>query len=279
MAHKLDPADAEIARVAGRQHGAITAAQLAAAGLGRSAIAQRARRGSLHRLHRGVYAVGHLGPSRERDWAAAVLACGDGAVLSHRAAAALWRLLEPRDEAVDVSTSRRSGRAQRPAIRLHRCRALSETEKTRRLGIPVTTPSRTLADLRGTVPDWLWRRALRQAEFIGLPLKVAETGGRTRSDLESGFLTLCHAHSIPQPEVNVKVGPFTVDFLWPARRLAVETDSYAYHRGRIAFQDDKARDLELRRRGLLVLRFSEDQVTRQSAAVAADVLRALAGKP
>ena len=273
MPHKVAPPDLEVARIASRQHGAITAGQLAAAGLGRSAIAARARRGRLHRLHRGVYAVGHAGPSHARAWTAAVLACGPGAVLSHRAAASLWKLLEPEREPVDVSTSLRSGRARQAGIRLHRRRSLGEASKTRRLGIPVTTPARTLTDLRGSVPEWQWRRAVRQAEFLGLAPGF-ETD-RTRSDLEGDFLELARAHGLPRPEVNVRVGSLTVDFLWPERRLAVETDSYAYHRGQAAFQDDRARDLELRRHGFEVRRFSELQINAQPREVGADLRRAL----
>jgi very-short-patch-repair endonuclease len=139
--------------------------------------------------------------------------------------------------------------------------------------IPVTTPARTLADLRGTVPEWQWRRAVRQAEFLGLSLGF-ETD-RARSDLEADFLALCRTHGLPHPEVNVRVGRLTVDFLWRKRRVAVETDSYAYHRGQIAFQDDRARDLELRRHGFEVRRFSELQINAHPGEVAADLRRAL----
>ena len=98
---------------------------------------------------------------------------------------------------------------------------------------------------------------------------------RTRSDLERDFLRLCRRYALPNPEVNVKAGRWTVDFLWREARLAVETDSYAYHRGKIAFQDDKARDLDLRRLGLEVRHFSEQQVNEQAAGVAADLRAAL----
>ena len=99
---------------------------------------------------------------------------------------------------------------------------------------------------------------------------------RTRSDLERDFLRLCCRFGLPRPEVNVKVGRWTVDFLWRDEGIAVETDFYDYHRGRIAFQDDHARDLDLRRRGFDVRRFSELQVNDQPAEVAADLRDALA---
>ncbi len=96
----------------------------------------------------------------------------------------------------------------------------------------------------------------------------------TRSELESRFLKLCRRHRLPQPQVNAQVGDFTVDFLWPDRRLVVETDGYRYHRGRVAFEQDRARDVELRLLGYEVLRFTHRQVVGESARVAA-ALRAL----
>ena len=238
------------------------------------AVLTRVRAGRLHRLHRGVYAVGHSGIGREGRWMAAVLACGEGAVLSHRDAAALWDLLPAADGPVHVTTPSLAGRAVRAGIRLHRSRSLGPISRTRRLGIPVTTAARTLTDLRPVLPAWQWRRAVRQAEFKGLSLGSIETD-RTRSDLERDFLRLCRRHRIPAPEVNVKVGRWTVDFLWRRQRVAVETDFYDYHRGRVAFRDDRVRDLELRRHGFAVHRFSEEQVNECPAEVAADLRDAL----
>ena len=100
-------------------------------------------------------------------------------------------------------------------------------------------------------------------------------GDRTRSDLERDFLKLCRHHGIPAPEVNVKVGRWTVDFLWREQRIAVETDFHDYHRGRVAFRDDRARELGLRRHGLAVHRFSEEQVNDEPEEVAADLRDAL----
>jgi very-short-patch-repair endonuclease len=138
----------------------------------------------------------------------------------------------------------------------------------------VTTPARTIADMRATRPPWEVRRATRQAEFLRLPLDGVVTDG-TRSDLEEDFLALCRRHRIPRPEVNVSVGRWTVDFLWRAERVAVETDFYGYHRGRAAFRDDRARDLDLRRRGFAVRRYSEEQVNEDADAVVADLRDAL----
>jgi len=111
---------------------------------------------------------------------------------------------------------------------------------------------------------------------MGLRLDGIETN-RARSDLEELFLRLCEKHGLPLPEVNVKVGEWEVDFLWRDRRLVVEIDSFAYHRGSVAFQDDHARDLDLRSMGLAIHRFTEVQLEKEPGRVVADVARALTG--
>jgi very-short-patch-repair endonuclease len=140
--------------------------------------------------------------------------------------------------------------------------------------IPATTIQRTIDDLGGHVPPYLLRRARRQAELKGIRLEGAE-GTRSRSDLEEDFLALCARHRLPPPETNVKLGRWEVDFLWRDRNLVVEIDSWTYHRGSVAFQDDHDRDLDLRQRGFTVLRFSERQLEDEPLRVAADVARAL----
>lgn len=139
----------------------------------------------------------------------------------------------------------------------------------------MTTPARTIADLSGTLPVWQWRRAVRQAEVSGLALGSGFTTDRTRSDVERDLLRLCRRYEIPPPEVNVRVGRWTVDFIWSRQRLAVETDSYRYHRGTVAFEDDHARDLDLRHRGLEVRRFTARQIREESSLVAGDLREAL----
>lgn len=281
MGDKGDPRDILIARVADRQHGVVTHRQLADTGLSRAAISKRARSGRLHRVHRGVYAVGHAALNHEGRWMAAVLAYGEGAVLSHGSAAALWGLLRPISGPIDVSVPTRAGLQGRTGIRLHRCVSLASVRGVRRPvtarnRIPVTTPARTIEDLRGAVAPWLRRRAIRQAEIAGLSLYPVAGGDRTRSDLERDFLRFCRRHDLPSPEVNVRVGRWTVDFLWRAERVAVETDSFAYHRGSIAFEDDHARDLDLRAHGYDVRRFTGRQLDENPAQVAADIRDALA---
>jgi very-short-patch-repair endonuclease len=218
---------------------------------------------------------------------AAVLACGRGAVLSHGAAAVHWGLLRPLDGPIDITVPTHSGRKRRRGIRIHRCATLGApsrpngTEKrpvplvTVRDHISVTTVPRTLADLPSTLAPYLVRRAIRQAEFLKLPVGI-ETD-RTRSDLERDFLRLCRRYGLPTPEVNVPIDGMTVDFLWRDARLVVETDSYATHGGTVAFENDRERDLRLRRLGYSVHHFSERQLGLESAAVAADVAAALTG--
>ncbi|HXR30056.1 MAG TPA: DUF559 domain-containing protein [Solirubrobacterales bacterium] len=124
------------------------------------------------------------------------------------------------------------------------------------------------ADKAGMISAWELRKAIRQANVIGLPIAAEDAGDRTRSDLEAAFLSICSRHRLPRPEVNVRIGPFLVDFLWRDQRLVVEADSYRYHRGRAAFQDDRARELELMRLGYDVLRLSERQIDGERKRVA-----------
>jgi very-short-patch-repair endonuclease len=109
---------------------------------------------------------------------------------------------------------------------------------------------------------------------MGQRLEGAE-GRRTRSELEENFLRLCRRHRLPLPGTNAKVGRWEVDFLWREERVVVETDSFAYHRGSVAFEDDHARDLDLRREGFTVLRFTELQLEQEPWRVINDVARAL----
>jgi very-short-patch-repair endonuclease len=275
MGNKGDSIDLTIARTAARQHGVITHRQLLDSGLSRSAIAKRAHRGRLHRMHQGVYAVGHTGFGVQGRWMAAVLASGADAALSHGSAAALWGLLRPISGPVDVSVPTQAGRCGRAGIRLHRCASLRADQITRHRGIPVTTPARTLADLQQAVPPHLVRRATRQAEMHGFSLGPNVEADGTRSDLERDFLQLCRRHRLPEPRVNVRIGRWRVDFLWAAERLVVETDSYRWHRGSIAFEDDYARDLDLRRWGYAVRRFTGRQIRDEGAQVADDLREGL----
>jgi very-short-patch-repair endonuclease len=205
----------------------------------------------------------------EGRWMAAVLACGQRAALSHRSAAALWALLKPPSGPIDVTVAGDGGRRRRRGIRVHRSTSLGAKDVTRRNDIPVTTPARTIDDLRPVVPPHVLRSAIRQVELRGFALNAAVQTDRTRSDLERLFLRICRRNGLPLPEVNVVIGPFTVDFLWRDRPLIVEIDSFRYHGTRSGFESDRARDAYLKVNGYDVIRFTDQQLTEDRAAVIA----------
>jgi very-short-patch-repair endonuclease len=260
----------DIARLAGRQHGAISTGQLAALGVSRATISRWVAAGWLHPVFRGVYAVGHAALSDEGWWMGAVLAHGEGAVLSHRSAAELWRMLEPRSAPIHVTIPSFSGRSKRKGIRLHRSPSMPSAATTREYGIPVTTPARTLADLQRVVSPGLHRKAIRQAEYLKLDLGQIRTD-HTRSETERQMLRICQRQGVPPPQVNVPIGPYTVDLFWPGSGLVVELDSFATHGGRQSFDDDRAMEMYLTGLGLRLRRFSDTQVWNQPNAVAASL--------
>lgn len=275
MRQELATADAVIAEIARRQHGVVTVAQLSGAGVSPSGLRRRVVAGRLHPVYRGVYAVGHRGLSNEGRWLAAVVACGEGAVLSHRSAAELWRVLPVSAGPVHVTVPGTGGRARRRGLLLHRAPSLIPTEGTHRNGVAVTTPARTLSDLRRTERAAVYRRAARQAAFLGLELGDEGEASHERSELERRMLWVCRRYHLPLPEVNVPIGPFTVDFLWRDQRLVVETDGWEGHRGRQAFEDDRARDAYLRLHGYEVLRFTWRQLWKDPKSVVAVLRRYL----
>lgn len=214
---------------------------------------------------------------------AAALAYGRHAVVSHRSAAELWGLLPERSGPTVVSVPGISGRQKRHGVHIHRSRTLAPEMVAKRRTIPVTTCERTFADLRraaetrgcpAAVAPRELRRAIRQAEYIGLQVDSAPEADGTRSELESMFVRLCRRHRLPAPEVNVPIGSLTVDFRWPDRNLVVETDGYRAHRGRQAFEDDRDRDLRLRALGYEVMRLSYRQIAEEPLPVVA-TLRAI----
>lgn len=232
-----------------------------------------------------VLACGRMGGSGAADGALPVLECW-GAALSHRSAAELWELLPRRDGPVDISIRGDGGRSRRAGIRLHRSHLLLPAAVSSRNGIPVTTPARTIADLRRAsaggrrlIEPRELRRAIRQANVLGLPLEERDRRRKERSDLEEDFLALCRRHRLPAPEVNVRVGGELVDFLWRDEMLIVETDGYIYHRGRAAFEDDRGRDLSLRALGYDVVRLADSQIDAEPARIAAVLRRRLARFP
>jgi hypothetical protein len=289
------PADPLLARFAQHQWGLVTRAQLQQLGLSDKGIAARVRTLRLHRIHRGVYAVGHRVLRQEAKWLAAVLACGGGAVLSHASAAVLWELRAVIPAIVDVTVPSRSGRAKRRGIRLHRSAHLDRTEIVVRDGIPVTTVARTLLDLADVLPTHALKRAIDEAEYRGrldltslsavvhnnprrrggLVLALAEgPPALTRSQLEERFLAFCRRHDLPAPEVGAGVEGYEVDFLFTDARLIVETDGLAAHRTRRAMERDRIRDRRTLVAGFHTVRLTERAIRADELAVARD-LRAL----
>jgi very-short-patch-repair endonuclease len=210
---------------------------------------------------------------------AAVLACGDGAVLSHISAAELWgiyrRVRRPleargRDEVPDVhvTVASTAGIRKRAGIMLHRASTLIAHHCTLQEGIPVTTPARTLTDIRPLLSPARFSAVLREAEFLRLPIDEQPESDRARTDLEQAMLALCRRHRLPPPEVNVKLDRFEVNFLWRSERLVIEVDGWQSHRTRSAFEDDRARDARLAVRGYEVVRFTWRQITDDRAVVA-----------
>jgi very-short-patch-repair endonuclease len=281
----------DLAVLAARQHGVVSRRQLLAMGLGTAAVGRRVDAGRLHRVHLGVYAVGHPILTRNGRWMAAVLACGPGAALGYESAAVLWDLARSDGRIVHVVVPTAGGRA-RAGLRVHRHPGLTPAEVTSRRGIPVTTPARTLLDFAADAPARRLAHALDQAELQELTdypaldaLARARPGHRgsaalrrmlrdhlagtaaTRSDLEIAFLELCRKHRLPRPLVNQPLCGRLVDFVFAEHRVAVETDSWRWHRGRAAFERDRERDALLATAGYRTLRFTDRQLENAPATV------------
>lgn len=289
--HRVDSA---IAALAGRQYGVVARSQLLDLGLGRGAIARRLEAGRLHPVHRGVYAVGHRALRLEASWMAAVLVA-DGAVLSHRSAAALWGIVggDARVEIIAPQSLR-----PRPRLHVHRGRVPPDEITTRRR-IPVTTPARTLLDLAAILPPHRLARAATEAEIrrLGSPTSLADLVARyprrpgvpairallerreigrnvTRRDLELRFVAFLDVHRIPRPRINATVDGMEVDCLWPDDRLIAELDGFATHGTREAFERDRDRDRALLTAGYRVVRITWRQLA-DDAPMLATQLRAL----
>jgi very-short-patch-repair endonuclease len=296
--------DLAIPALAAHQHGVISRAQLRTAGLHDRAIDRRIASGRLHPVYRGVFALGHTVLTTEGRWMAAVLASGDGAVLSHTSAAALWQLRPSGSGSIHVTLPGDPGRRRRAGIRLHRSALLGADESTVHSGIPVTTPVRTVIDLASMLRGRPLEHALDLAEqrglvdFAELKRRLAELPGRpgspalqallhsytvgafvTRSEMEERFLALCDEHGLARPRVNRRIEGEEVDFVWPERRLIVEVDGYRYHRMPSAFERDRERDVMLALAGWHVMRFTWAQLVQRSAWVAAAIYNRLARLP
>lgn len=293
---------AEIADLAAAQHGVVERSQLLGLGIGDRGIDRRIEIGALHRIHAGVYAVGHRSISQRGWWMAAVLACGPDAVLSHRSAAALWGVRPAGSGAIEVTLRPKS---HSPAgIRRHASKLLPPDEVTVEDGIPVTTVPRTIFDLAAIASVDVVENALRESEYLrlsdalSLPHLIArypgrrgirkvrtcldrlkdEPKGRRRSPLEERFVPFLRSHHLPVPRLNawleVDGRRYQVDCLWPRASQIVELDGWQGHGTKMAFRDDRARDRRLRVAGYGVTRLTWSQLDDEPTLIAAD-LRAL----
>lgn len=295
--------DARIAGLAAGQHGVVTRAQLLEAGLTSGEVRTRRASGRLVPLHRGVYLLGELRgrfrPPRSAEMAA-VLACGRGALVSHRTGAWLWRLVSRPGPSAPIEVTVPPDRcpARRRGIRAHRAFELPQRDVAAVEGVPVTSVGRTLCDLAASATRRDLERAVARAEREGLiemgelEERVARLRGRpgvrllrlvisggvayTRSEVEHRFHELIRGTGIPGPGVNVVIHGYEVDFLWREQRLAVEIDGFAYHRSRESFARDRRRDAELfTAAGITVLRFTWEQIVHEPKRTLVTLARAM----
>jgi very-short-patch-repair endonuclease len=275
--------DRVIAALAADQHGIVARPHLVQAGVTVREIERRLESGRLHGLYRGVYAVGHTVLTRQGRWMAAVLACGDCAVLSHETAAAAWDLRRSEGR---IHVTVRGSRTAPRGIRVHRTRTLTAAEVKPHRGIPVTSIERTIIDLSRTFTADDLEPLIDNADRRGIvdfaPLKAARSASLsavlqsydqapTRSELERTFRRLCKRHRIPMPETNSIIDGYLVDFVWRQRRLIVEVDGYRFHRSRKKFESDREQDVTLGMKGWTTRRFTWRQLTTREAWVAAAI--------
>ena len=284
-----------IAAVARRQDNVITHDQLLEAGLGRGGIARRLAARTMQHLHRGVYLLGAAPPTPMARARAAVLACGAGAVVSHRSAAELLGLLPEIGGEVDVTVVGRNP-GLHPGIGLHRPRALALNHVRSMRGIPITSVARTICDLAATEPpreveaafqEALYREIVterplaaiikREPRRKGAPVVRAliEDPRMTRSEKERVLLRLIDAAQLPRPMTNVRVHGYLIDAYWPAERLAVEFDGRKAHGHRIAFDNNRKRDQVLLANGVRVMRVTGRHLGSEPVAVAVRIGQAL----
>lgn len=280
-------ADRRVAARAARQRGRVRIDQLAADGLDGGAVERRVRKGQLHRVYTGVYAVGHPGGDWRDQVMAAVLAGGEGAVASHWASAALHGLVRWDGRRIDVTLPGRSGRS-RAGIRFHRPRALHPRDTMRVQGVPATTAARALLEIAPQLSDRRLKRAVRQAQAeratnvrrIAESLRrapgasgshrlaaVIATGAAPMASGDEDIVLdlLLHA-GFEHPAVNerlvVAAATYYPDLRWPAQRLILEVDS-AWHDGPLANALDAERQADLEAAGERVLRTTVAQALRE----------------
>lgn len=296
--------DAAIGALAGRQHGVVARRQLLAMGMSGKAIRGRVERGSLHQIYRGVYVVGVRRISRKGRWMAVVLACGPGAVLSHRAAGCLHGFLFPSLDRLEATVPP-SRRARRPGITCHEA-DLAPDEVTEIDNIPVTSVFRTLFDLAGDLNPrqleraWKEVKVKRMTDRVPIAVMLDRHKGKrgvsairrlygstrpipvTRNEFEERFLSVLDASDLPRPRFNpplhLRGQFFEPDCLWEPQRLIAELDGGEVHNTDHAFQSDRRRDRILIAEGYRTIRITWDQLRDEPDEVVADI-RAALGRP
>lgn len=269
-------------RLVKRQHDVVSRRQLLALGFTPDGIKHRIAIGRLHQVRRGVYAVGRPSLTQHGRWMTAVLACGEGAVLSHSSAAALWRMGFEKDSIIELSLPSPSDR-RRSGLEIHRRPSLQRRDTTTRHGIPTTTPVQTLIDLALRLDRRGVERAINEADKYdlvhppdlrkALESRVGEPGAArlrhildrrtfrlTKEELERRFLPLARKAGLPVPLTGQWINDFEVDFYWPDLGLVVETDGLRYHRTPAEQARDRLRDQAHTAAGLTQLRFTHEQV-------------------
>jgi Transcriptional regulator, AbiEi antitoxin/Protein of unknown function (DUF559) len=289
-----------LAGIAACQYGVLSHAQLREAGISSSGIGRAAAEGRIHRIFRGAYALGHPAIGERGRMFAATLACGKGAVISHRSAATLMGLLDKAPASVDVICRGERGR-RLDGIRPHDVRRPQLWETGTFDGIPCTSPARTFVDLASVVGNRTLRSAFERAAARRMldveaiegsighggrrgtqalrahldewrPAASLLTAGRLRSPLEAKVIPLLTKSGLPMPLANAPVelvdDRIEVDFLWPQHRFVLEADSRAFHATDVASERDRWRDRELMRVGYLSLRVTYLQAEAEAEEVA-----------
>jgi Transcriptional regulator, AbiEi antitoxin len=299
---KVDSSSLTLAELAERQHGVVSIRQLETMlGYSRWAVEREVAAGRLHRLHRGVYAVGHRNISMHGHCLAAVLACGPEALLSHRSAAWLWGIWRHGPGPLHVTGPQ--PRKPRLPIQLHRSAILTKVDRGVEKNIPVTALPRTLLDCAVELRLSRMRRMLERSEELRLfdlePIEelLGRSGrhkGRrrlrqaialyqpvpfTRSGFETRFLEAVVAVGLPRPAMNYVEAGFELDAYWPEQRFAVELDTYATHGTNAAFERDHLRDEDLKLAGIELTRVTDVRFHREPAAVLERVATLLARRP
>jgi len=288
--------DRALANLANRQHGVVSIRQLEQQlGFSHQAVERAVAGGRLHRVYRGVYAVGHTNLSRQGECLAAVLAVGPGALLSYYSAGWLWGIWRGSPAPFEVTAFVPRHHAAPKGVVRHRARNLVDDDRALVDGIPVTSVARTLLDLAWKLRGDQLRRVLSRAEDLGLldlaaihaviernrghhgakrlsrALAIYERPIWVRSEFERRFVEHLVASGLPQPATGWNEVGHELDVYWPEFGFGVELDTWETHGTRDAFERDHDRDLDFALAGIETIRVSERQFHRESDEIARKV--------